>query len=106
MEIFLLFLVVMIGFFAWQYTQYKRDLIIKDAIKDFATRIVPCKIEVHEGQYFIYEELTKRFLCQGKTPEEIQDNLPKDDRFYLSMDGRREIVEELKELECTPLKFG
>ncbi len=72
--------------------------------KHFFERIVTCKIEKRDGEYFLYNEITNQFLAQGKTPKEVNDNLPSDNKFYLSMDGHREILEELEELDCTPLR--
>ena len=107
MEIFVLFLLILLAFFVYHYFQYKEYVKNKHAevlVKEFFSRIVTCKIEKREGEYFLYEEITKQFLAQGKTPKEVVDNLPQDNRFYLSMDGHREIIEELNELEsqCMP----
>ena len=104
MEFFLLFIVVFVAFFIWQYIEYKRDMKIQAAFTDFLSRIVICTVEQRDGQYFLYHEITKQFLAQGRTPKEVRDNLPKDDKFYLSMDGHREIQEELEEIECMRLK--
>ena len=102
MEFFLLFIVVFVVFFIWQYIEYKRDMKIKSALTDFMERIVICKVEQREGQYYLYHEITNQFLAQGKTPQEVQDNLPKNDgKFYLAQDGHREIKEQL---ECMQLK--
>jgi len=102
MEFFLLFIVIFVAFFIWQYIEYKRDMKIKSALTDFMERIVICKVEQRDGQYFLYHEITKQFLAQGRTPQEVQDNLPKDNgKFYLAQDGHREIKEEL---ECMQLK--
>ena len=50
---------------------------------------------------YLYNEITKQFLAQGKTAQEVYDNLPQDNKFYLAQDGRTEIKEEL---ECMQLK--
>lgn len=107
MELFLLFVVLIVAFFVWQYIAYtsyvenkRRELLVKH----FFEKIVTCKIEKRDGEYFLYNEITSQFLAQGKTPQEVNDNLPKDNKFYLSMDGHREILEELEELDCMPLR--
>lgn len=107
MELFLLFVVLIVAFFVWQYIEYtsyvenkRREMLVKH----FFERIVTCKIEKRDGEYFLYNETTNQFLAQGKTPKEVNDNLPSDNKFYLSMDGHREILEELEELDCTPLR--
>ena len=101
MEIFIIFLAVMVGYFVYEYLAYKRDMKIKAALTDFMAKIVICKVERHDGQFYLYHEITKQFLAQGKTAQEVYDNLPKDNRFYLAQDGRTEIKEEL---ECMQLK--
>ena len=106
MEFFVVFILCTIAFVVWQYMCYKRDMILKAAVTDFMSKIVLCKVEQRDGQYYLYHEITKKFLAQGKTPSEVQQNLPNDGWFYLSQDGHREILEELIALEekCTPLK--
>lgn len=101
MEIFIIFVAVMVGYFVYEYYAYKRDMKIKAALTDFMDRIVICTVEQRDGQFYLYHEITKQFLAQGKTAQEVYDNLPKDNRFYLSQDGRTEIKEEL---ECMQLK--
>ena len=55
-----------------------------------------------DGQFYLYEELSKKFIAQGKTPQEVHDNLPKNNgKFYMAQDGHREIKEEL---ECMQLR--
>ena len=69
-------------------------------VKEFFSRIVSCKIEKRDGQFFLYNEITKQFLAQGRTAKEVYNNLPNDNQFYMSIDGRREILEELHEIEA------
>ena len=107
MELFLLFVVLIVAFFVWQYiayTSYVENKRREMLVKNFFERIVTCKIEKRDGEYFLYNEITNQFLAQGKTPQEVNDNLPGDNKFYLSIDGHREILEELEELDCTPLR--
>ena len=104
MEIFIIFLSVIVGYFVYEYYAYKREMKIKAALSHFLERIVICIVEQRDGEFYLYHEITKQFLAQGKTAQEVYDNLPKDNRFYLSMDGHREILEELEELDCTPLR--
>ena len=102
MEFFLLFIVIFVAFFVWQYIAYKRDVKIQAALGDFLSRIIICKVEQRDGQFYLYEEISKKFIAQGKTPQEVHDNLPKNNgKFYLAEDGHREIKEEL---ECMQLK--
>ena len=102
MEFFLLFIVISVAFFVWQYIAYQRDMKIQAAFADFLSRIIICKVEQRDGQFYLYEEISKKFIAQGKTAQEVQDNLPKDNgKFYLAEDGHREIKEEL---ECMQLK--
>ena len=102
MEFVLLFIVIFVAFFIWQYIAYQRDMKIQAAFTDFLSRIIICKVEHRDGQFYLYEEISKKFIAQGKTPQEVQDNLPKNNgKFYLAQDGHREIKEEL---ECMQLK--
>ncbi len=102
MEFVLLFIVLFVAWFVYQYYAYKRDMKIKEALTDFMERIVICNVEKRDGQYYLYHEITKQFLAQGKTPQEVYENLPKNDgKFYLAQDGKTEIKAEL---ECMQLK--
>jgi hypothetical protein len=101
MEIFIIFLAVIVGYFVYEYYAYKREMKIKAALSHFLERIVICIIEQRDGEFYLYHEITKQFLAQGKTAQEVYDNLPQDNKFYLAQDGRTEIKEEL---ECMQLK--
>ena len=103
MDFFIIFLVLFVAFFVWQYNEYKtwkKNQRSEMLVKEFFSRLVSCKIEKRDGQYFLYDEITQQFLAQGRTADEVYNNLPKDNRFYMSMDGRREILEELYEIEA------
>lgn len=103
MDFFVIFLVLFVAFFLWQYNQYKtweKNKRAEMLVKEFFSRIVSCEIEKRNGQIFLYNEITKQFLAQGRTADEVYNNLPKDNRFYMSMDGKREILEELYEIEA------
>ena len=55
-----------------------------------------------EAEMDSFVDMIEKFIAQGKTPQEVHDNLPKDNgKFYLAEDGHREIKEEL---ECMRLK--
>lgn len=100
MEFVLLFIVLFVAWFVYQYYAYKRDMMIKDALTDFMDRIVICNVEQRDGQFYLYHEITKKFLAQGKTAQEVYDNLPKNDgKFYLAQDGRTEIKEQLEYMQ-------
>ena len=101
MEIFIIFLSVIVGYFVYEYYAYKREMKIKAALSHFLERIVICIVEQRDGEFYLYHEITKQFLAQGKTAQEVYDNLPQDNRFYLAQDGRTEIKEEI---ECMQLK--
>lgn len=99
MDYVLLILLCIIVYAVWQRYQHIQSLKVKAALKEFVSRIVPCTIEQRNGEYFIYNDLTKKFVAQGRTPQEVRDNLPNDDKFYLSFDGHREIYEELEDID-------
>jgi len=95
----LLIILCVIAYVIWQRYQNIQNLKVKAALSDFVSRIVPCKIEQRNGEYFIYSVLNQTFIAQGRTPKEVRDNLPNDEKFYLSFDGHREIVEELEDID-------
>ena len=99
MEYFLLILLVVVVSVIWQRVQHIRDMRLKAALTNFVNKIVPCKVEQREGQYYIYSALTQKFIAQGRTPKEVHNNLPNDEKFYLSFDGHREILEELEDID-------
>ena len=99
MDYVLLILLCIIVYAVWQRYQHIQSLKVEAALKEFVSRIVPCTIEQRNGEYFIYNDLTKKFVAQGRTPQEVRDNLPNDDKFYLSFDGQREIYEELEDID-------
>jgi hypothetical protein len=98
-EYFLLILLVVVVSVIWQRVQHIRDMRLKAALTNFVNKIVPCKVEQREGQYYIYSALTQKFIAQGRTPKEVHNNLPNDEKFYLSFDGHREILEELEDID-------
>ena len=99
MDYVLLILLCIIAYAIWKRYQHIQSMKVKAALKEFVSRIVPCTIEQRDGEYFIYNDLTKKFIAQGRTPKEVHNNLPNDDKFYLSFDGQREIYEELEDID-------
>ena len=99
MEYFLLILLFVVVSVIWQRVQHIRDMRLKAALTDFVNKIVPCKVEQRDGEYYIYSTLTQKFIAQGRTPKEVHNNLPNDEKFYLSFDGHREILEELEDID-------
>ena len=99
MDYVLLILLCIIAYAIWKRYQHIQSMKVKTALKEFVSRIVPCTIEQRNGEYFIYNDLTKKFIAQGRTPKEVHNNLPNDDKFYLSFDGHREIYEELEDID-------
>ena len=99
MDYVLLILLCIIAYAIWKRYQHIQSMKVKTALKEFVSRIVPCTIEQRNGEYFIYNDLTKKFIAQGRTPKEVHNNLPNDEKFYLSFDGHREILEELEDID-------
>ena len=99
MDYILLIILCVIAYVIWQRYQNIQNLKVKAALSDFVSRIVPCKIEQRNGEYFIYSVLNQKFIAQGRTPKEVHNNLPNDEKFYLSFDGHREILEELEDID-------
>ena len=99
MDYVLLILLCIVVYTVWQRYQHIQSMKVKAALKEFVSRIVPCKVEQRNGEYFIYSVLNQTFIAQGRTPKEVRDNLPDDEKFYLSFDGQREIYEELEDID-------
>ena len=99
MDYVLLILLCIVVYTVWQRYQHIQSMKVKAALKEFVSRIVPCKVEQRNGEYFIYSVLNQKFIAQGRTPKEVHANLPNDDKFYLSFDGQREIYEELEDID-------
>ena len=99
MDYVLLILLCIVVYTVWQRYQHIQSMKVKAALKEFVSRIVPCKVEQRNGEYFIYSVLNQKFIAQGRTPKEVHNNLPNDDKFYLSFDGQREIYEELEDID-------
>ena len=53
MEIFIIFLSVIVGYFVYEYYAYKKEMKIKAALSHFLERIVICIIEQRDGEYLL-----------------------------------------------------
>ena len=73
--VLLLGLLFTVVYAVWQRYQHIQSMKVKAALNEFVSR------------------------AQGRTPKEVHNNLPNDDKFYLSFDGQREIYEELEDID-------
>ena len=66
-------------------------------LKEFVAKLVACRVEVREGEFFVYNNIDNTFLAQGHTPREVELNLPNDGRIFVNEDLNRDILLVLNE---------
>ena len=88
--------ILLIGIMWYNDAQIKNRLYEK-LLKDFVSKLVPCKIEKREKQFFIYNGVTEGFIAQGRTPQEVENNMPKDGKIYVDWACRTDIMDVIEE---------
>ena len=83
-------------------TMWYRDAQVKNRLyekllKDFVAKLVACRVEVREGEFFLYNNIDNTFLAQGRTPREVELNLPNDGRIFVNEELNRDILLVLNE---------
>jgi|TARA_R110002126_G_scaffold290799_1_gene448660 hypothetical protein len=83
-------------------TMWYRDAQVKNRLyekllKEFVAKLVACRVEVREGEFFVYNNIDNTFLAQGHTPREVELNLPNDGRIFVNEDLNRDILLVLNE---------
>ena len=83
-------------------TMWYRDAQVKNRLyekllKDFVAKLVACRVEVREGEFFLYNNIDNTFLAQGRTPREVELNLPDDGRIFVNEELNRDILLVLNE---------
>ena len=83
-------------------TMWYRDAQVKNRLyekllKEFVTKLVACRVEVREGEFFLYNNIDNTFLAQGRTPREVELNLPNDGRIFVNEELNRDILLVLNE---------
>ena len=78
-------------------TMWYRDAQVKNRLyekllKEFVAKLVACRVEVREGEFFLYNNIDNTFLAQGRTPREVELNLPKDGRIFVNEELNRDIL--------------
>ena len=84
------------GVMWYRDTQMKNRMYEKRLI-EFVAKLVPCRIEVQDGEFYVYECVTEQFLAQGQTPREVEDNLPSDGRIYVNDQCNRDLLAVLND---------
>lgn len=97
MDYVLLILLCIVVYTVWKRYQHIQSIKIKTALNEFVKRLVPCKVEIRSGEFFLYNSLDHTFLAQGRTPREVELALPNDGRIYVNGSSSRDILEELNE---------
>ena len=62
-------------------------------LRDLASKLVPCKIEHRDNQFYLYHLMTDQFIAQGSTPREVEQNLPRDGRIFVDSALKVDIVD-------------
>ena len=83
-------------------TMWYRDAQVKNRLyekllKEFVAKLVACRVEVREGEFFLYNNIDNTFLAQGRTPREVELNLPNDGRIFVNEELNRDILLVLNE---------
>ena len=84
------------GLMWYRDTQMKNRMYEK-LLKEFVAKLVPCRIEVRDGEFYVYECVTDQFLAQGQTPREVENNLPSDGRIYVNDQSNRDLLAVLND---------
>jgi hypothetical protein len=95
--VLLLGLLFTVVYAVWQRYQHIQSMKIKEALKEFVEKLVPCRVEVRSGEFFLFESITNVFLAQGQTPREVELAMPNDGRIYVNESADRDILAELNE---------
>ena len=107
MEIIIFFIIIAVaGIIYYQLVQIDNRR-KEQLLKDFVNMIVPCKIEKHDGFFYIYNGLDSKFIAQAKTANELRDILVPD-KMYMNWECTKTVFDAIKDWEedCTPLKSG
>ena len=106
MEFFIFFIIVVLGLLYWRGIEIKNKR-NEQLLKDFVNMIVPCKIEKHDGFFYIYNGLDSKFIAQAKTANELRDILVLD-KMYMNWECTKTVFDAVRDWEedCTPLKSG
>jgi len=75
-------------------------MLAQDILDELKSKIVDCKLEKHNDEFFLYNRETNEFLAQGKTYDDICETLKvKYPSKYFNVTG-----EDLDELKSTAVK--
>lgn len=70
---------------------------IEHAIRD-SVDLIPCRVEQHDGVFFVYNNDTNEFMAQGSTLDELRERIKarwKDQRVSV-VAGDEAVLEQLK----------
>lgn len=81
----------------WYRDTQMKNRMYEKLLKEFVAKLVPCRIEVQDGEFYVYESVTDQFLAQGQTPREVEENLPRDGRIYVNDQSNRDLLAVLND---------
>ena len=70
---------------------------LEEALKEHVD-LIPCRIEQHQGMFFVYNNNTNEFMAQGSTLTELRERIKarwKDQRVSV-VAGDEDVLEQLK----------
>jgi len=81
----------------WYRDAQMKNKLNEKLLKEFVKKVVPCRVDVRDGEFFLYHSIDHTFLAQGRTPREVELNLPSDGRMFVNENCNRDILEELND---------
>jgi hypothetical protein len=81
----------------WYRDAQMKNELNEKLLKEFVKKVVPCRVDVRDGEFFLYHSIDHTFLAQGRTPREVELNLPSDGRMFVNENCNRDILEELND---------
>ena len=87
-------------FYLWlRYVNRKLDAALANMLQQLEERIIPLEVELDNGQYYVYNQRDKQFICQGRDLAEIKAamKLRFPERVAYLAGGDEDLVKELRE---------
>ena len=81
----------------WYRDAQMKNKLNEKLLKEFVKKLVPCRVDIRDGEFFLYHSIDHTFLAQGRTPREVELNLPSDGRMFVNENCDRDILAELND---------
>ena len=87
-------------FYLWlRYVNRKLDAALANMLQQLEDRIIPLEVELDNGQYYVYNQRDKQFICQASNIEEVitkfQERFPGKNAYIA--EGEESVIQELAE---------